>query len=148
SGFGAGMAHFIAVVSHKGPFPDDFAEQPGPDPAMFGMPAGDDGSRADVLLGQNMVTCTHYEPDFDALRKASTRIVIAVGEESDGEMAHRGGEAGAERPRSGGSAAAKSSPSGSASRPCRSRATMADSSGASTARPASPTSSPRSSATC
>jgi pimeloyl-ACP methyl ester carboxylesterase len=96
-GFGAGMAHFIAVVSHKGPFPDDFGEQPGPDPAMFGMPAQDDGSRTDVLLGQNMITCTHYEPDFDALRSASTRIVIAVGEESEGEMARRGGEAVAER---------------------------------------------------
>ena len=97
SGFGAGMAHFIAVVSHKGPFPDDYGDQPGPDPAIFGMPAGDDGSRTDVLLGQNMITCTHYEPDFDALRNASTRIVIAVGEESEGEMARRGGEAVAER---------------------------------------------------
>src|SRR6266540_2823031 len=28
SGFGAGMAHFIAVVSHEGEFPDDFAQQP------------------------------------------------------------------------------------------------------------------------
>src|SRR6185503_10157587 len=36
SGFGAGMAHFIAVVSHQGEFPDDFAQQPPPDPAMFG----------------------------------------------------------------------------------------------------------------
>ena len=30
NGWGAGMAHFIAVVSHKGPFPDDFAQQPPP----------------------------------------------------------------------------------------------------------------------
>ena len=97
SGSNAGMAHFIAVVSHKGPFPDDFAEQPAPDPAMFGMPAEDDGSRNDVLLGQNIITCTHYEPDFDALRAASTRIVLAAGEGSDGEMAHRGAEAVAER---------------------------------------------------
>ena len=49
---------------------------------MFGMPADDDGTRTDVLLGQNMITCTHYEHDFDALRAAPTRIVIAVGEES------------------------------------------------------------------
>ena len=96
-GSNAGMAHFIAVVSHKGPFPDDFAEQPAPDPAMFGMPTEDDGSRNDVLLGQNIITCTHYEPDFDALRAASTRIVLAAGEGSDGEMAHRGAEAVAER---------------------------------------------------
>jgi pimeloyl-ACP methyl ester carboxylesterase len=97
SGSGAGMAHFIAVVSHKGPMTEDFARQPGPDPQMFGMPAEDDGSRTDVLLGQNIVTCTHYEPDFDALRAASTRIVLGAGVESEGEMAHRGALAAAER---------------------------------------------------
>jgi pimeloyl-ACP methyl ester carboxylesterase len=98
SGFGAGMAHFIAAVSHQGEFPDGFAEQPGPDPAMFGMPAEDDGSRNDGLLGSNnMVNTTHYEPDFDALRAASTRIVIAAGEDSHGEMAERGALAVAER---------------------------------------------------
>ena len=97
SGWGAGMAHFIAVVSHKGPFPDDYAQQPPPDPAMFGMPADDDGSRTDVLLGQNMITSTHYEPDFDALRAASTRIILAAGAESEGEMACRGAFAVAER---------------------------------------------------
>lgn len=96
-GFNAGMAHFIAVVSHVGPFPDDFADRPAPDPAMFGMPVEDDGSRNDVLLAQNMVTCTHYEHDFDALKKASTRIVIGVGAEGEGTMAHRGGVAVAER---------------------------------------------------
>jgi pimeloyl-ACP methyl ester carboxylesterase len=96
SGWGAGMAHFIAVVSHKGEFPDGFAEQPAPDPALFGMPTEDDGSRTDPMLGSNMVTCTHYEPDFDALRRASTRIVIAAGAESDGEMACRGAFAVAE----------------------------------------------------
>jgi pimeloyl-ACP methyl ester carboxylesterase len=96
-GFGAGMAHFIAVVSHRGPFTAEFAGQPAPDPTMFGLPAEDDGSRTDPLLGQNMVTCTHYEPDFDALRSASTRIVMAAGEESEGEMANRGAFAVAER---------------------------------------------------
>lgn len=97
SGSGAGMAHFIALVSHKGPMTDDFARQPGPDPQMFGMPTEDDGSRTDPMLGQNMITCTHYEPDFDALRAASTRIVMAAGEESEGEMANRGAHAVAER---------------------------------------------------
>ena len=96
-GWGAGMAHFIAVVSHQGEFPDDVGQQPAPDPAMFGMPAEDDGSRTDVMLHQNIITCTHYEPDFDALRAASTRIVLAAGAESEGEMAHRGAEAVAER---------------------------------------------------
>ena len=97
SGFGPAMAKFIQIVSHKGPIPADFASQPAPDPAMFGLPADDDGTRTDALLEQNIVTCTHYEPDFDALHRASTRIVLAVGEKSDGEMAHRGGEGVAER---------------------------------------------------
>jgi pimeloyl-ACP methyl ester carboxylesterase len=96
-GWGAGMAHFIAIVSHQGEFGADWAEQPGPDPAMFGMPAEDDGSRTDALLGQNIISCTHYEPDIAALRAASTRIVIGAGEGSAGELAHRGAEAVAER---------------------------------------------------
>jgi uncharacterized protein YndB with AHSA1/START domain/pimeloyl-ACP methyl ester carboxylesterase len=97
SGWGAGMAHFITITSHRGPFTAEIAGQAAPDPAMFGMPATDDGSRTDPLLGQNIVTGTHYEPDFDALRSASTRIVLAAGEESEGEMANRGAFAVAER---------------------------------------------------
>jgi pimeloyl-ACP methyl ester carboxylesterase len=97
SGWGAAMALFIAISSHRGPFTAEIAGQPAPDPAMFGLPAEDDGSRTDPLLGQNIVTCTHYEPDFDALRSASTRIVPAAGEESEGQMANRGAFAVAER---------------------------------------------------
>ena len=97
SGFGAGMAQFIVAVSYNGPITKEFAAQPGPDPAMFGMPAEDDGTRTDALLGQNIITCTHYEPDFDALRAASTRIVFGAGVESEGQMANRGAHAAAER---------------------------------------------------
>ena len=96
-GFGAGMAHFIAITGHRGPFPDDIASQPAPDPSQFGMPTDDDGNRTDVLLGQNIIGTTHYEPDFVALRSASTRIICAAGAESEGEMANRGGHAVAER---------------------------------------------------
>lgn len=88
-GFGAGMARFIALVMHKGPIPDDYADQPAPDPASFGLPTQDDGSREDSLLRQNMISCTHYEPDFAALKAAPTRIVVAVGAESEGELANR-----------------------------------------------------------
>ena len=97
SGFGAGMAKFIALVQHKGPVPADWIDQPAPDPAMFGLPTADDGSRTDVLMAQNMTSSTGYEPDFDALRRASTRIVIAAGAESEGELANRGAHAVAER---------------------------------------------------
>jgi pimeloyl-ACP methyl ester carboxylesterase len=97
SGWGAGMAHFIAVSSHQGPFTAEIAGRPAPDPAMFGLPATDDGSRTDPLLGQNMITSAHYEPDFDALRPAPTRIVMAAGEKSEGQLPSRGAVAVAER---------------------------------------------------
>jgi pimeloyl-ACP methyl ester carboxylesterase len=97
SGWGAGMAHFIAVSSHRGPFTAEIAGQPAPDPAMFGMPTEDDGSRTDPMLGQHMIASTHYEPDFDALRSAATRIVMAAGEESEGQVTSRGAFAVAER---------------------------------------------------
>jgi hypothetical protein len=46
---------------------------------------------------QNIITCTHYRFDLDALRKASTRIVIGGGVESEGQMAYRAGAAVADR---------------------------------------------------
>ena len=97
SGFGPAMAQFIVAVSHQGEITPEFAAQPAPDPAMFGLPTEDDGNRTDPLLFQNIVTCTHYEPDFEALRAASTRIVLAAGVESGGQMASRGAFAAAER---------------------------------------------------
>jgi pimeloyl-ACP methyl ester carboxylesterase len=95
-GFGPAMAKFMAVTMLKGPIPAGFAGQP-MDPAQFGLPAEDDGDRADPLLGSSIVATTHYEYDFDALRAAPTRIEIGVGAESEGELAHRGGLAVAER---------------------------------------------------
>ncbi len=97
SGLGPAMALFIRLVGHRGPVPAGFADQPGPDPSVFGLPTEDDGSRDDALAGQNIVSCTHHEHDVEALRSASTRIVVAVGADSDGELAHRCGEALAER---------------------------------------------------
>jgi pimeloyl-ACP methyl ester carboxylesterase len=97
SGMGAGMAKFIALTSHKGEIPADWLDRPAPDPAAFGLPAEDDGSRDDPLLGQAMGSTPLYEPDFDALRAASTRVVMAAGIESAGEMANRGAFAVAER---------------------------------------------------
>jgi pimeloyl-ACP methyl ester carboxylesterase len=96
-GFGPAMAKFIALVSYEGPIPPGFAGQPGPDPAMFGLPTVDDGSRDDALLCLNMPACPGYRHDFDALRAASTRIVLAVGAQSNKAMAGRAGIAVAER---------------------------------------------------
>jgi pimeloyl-ACP methyl ester carboxylesterase len=89
AGVGPAMAKFIALATLKGPIPPDYTDRPAPDPAMFGLPTEDDGSRNDPLVGQNMISCTHYQFDFKALRAASTRIVIAAGAESTGELANR-----------------------------------------------------------
>ena len=91
-GFGAGMAKFILLVSHSGPIPDGFLASD-VDPSTFGLPTADDGTRTDPLLFQNILTCTHYEPDIDALKAVPTRIVIGVGEESGQALAGRGGTA-------------------------------------------------------
>jgi hypothetical protein len=89
------MARFIFLVSYDGPMPDDFAFPP-LDPAQFGLPTSDDGSRDDVLLGQNLRRSTGHRPDLDALRAAGTRIVLARGEASGQTMAARGADAVAE----------------------------------------------------
>jgi len=97
SGFGPAMAKFIAVISLEGPIPAGYADKSAPDPAAFGLPTGDDGSRNDPLLGLNMPSCPAYEHDFDALRAVPTRVVIGVGEESAQMAAGRAGTAVAAR---------------------------------------------------
>jgi pimeloyl-ACP methyl ester carboxylesterase len=96
-GFGRGMAKFMQVVMHQGPFTPEVVAAPAPDPSMFGLPTEDDGNRTDLMLGHSVVWLTTYEPDFEALKAAPTRIVIATGAASHGELAQRGGEATAER---------------------------------------------------
>jgi pimeloyl-ACP methyl ester carboxylesterase len=95
-GSSAGMAAFIALTSWRGEFTDDYFAQPPPDPALFGMPTEDDGSRDDPLLSDRSWAVSSYRPDLDALAAAPTRIVIAVGEESQGTFTGRTAEATAE----------------------------------------------------
>ena len=83
------MAAFIAMTSWRGEYTDEYFAQPAPDPAMSGMPAGDDGTRDDPLLSDRSWAITSYRPDVDALRAAPTRVVIAVGEESAGTVTAR-----------------------------------------------------------
>lgn len=73
----------------EGPLPASYADQPDPDPADFGLPTNDDGSRDDPLLGQNNRTCVPYEPHVAQLRSASTRIVVAAGQESAQQLTGR-----------------------------------------------------------
>lgn len=88
-GMGPAMAKFIALTSQEGPLPDSYANGPAPNPADFGLPTDDDGSRDDPLVGQNIRTCSAYQHNLDALAAASTRIVVAAGKESEGQMAAR-----------------------------------------------------------
>jgi pimeloyl-ACP methyl ester carboxylesterase len=81
-GTGAGMAAFIAMTSWQGEFTDEYFAQPTADPAQFGMPTEDDGSRDDPLLSDRSWAVTSYRPNVDAVAAAPTRVVIAVGEES------------------------------------------------------------------
>jgi pimeloyl-ACP methyl ester carboxylesterase len=88
-GSNAGMAAFIAMTSWQGEFTDDYFAQPVPDPAQFGMPNQDDGSRDDPLLSDRSWAVSSYRLDLDALAAAPTRVVIAVGEESQGTFTAR-----------------------------------------------------------
>jgi pimeloyl-ACP methyl ester carboxylesterase len=81
-GSNAGMAAFIVMTSWRGEFTDDYFAQPAPDPAQFGMPTDDDGSRDDPLVSDRSWAVSGYRPDVDRLAAAPTRVVIAVGEES------------------------------------------------------------------
>jgi pimeloyl-ACP methyl ester carboxylesterase len=97
AGFGLAMAKFIALAGFEGPLPADYGERPAPDPAMFGLPTQDDGSRDDPLVGQNMPSCIAYQHDFEALRSAPTRVVIGVGTTSSRMMTGRAATAFADR---------------------------------------------------
>ena len=81
-GTNAGMAAFIAMTSWPGEFTDDFFARPAPNPAAFGMPDEDDGSRDSPLLSDRSWAITSYRPDSEALAAAPTRVVLAVGEET------------------------------------------------------------------
>jgi len=89
SGSGPAMAKFIGLVMVDGELTDDYGSQPAPDPAAFGLPAGDDGSRTDPLM-RNLPACNAYGPDTDALTALGSRLVLAAGAASGDQMAARG----------------------------------------------------------
>jgi pimeloyl-ACP methyl ester carboxylesterase len=88
-GSSAGMAAFIAMTSWRGEFTDEYFAQPPADPVAFRMSTEDDGSREDPLLSDRSWAISSYRPDLDALAAAPTRVVIAVGEESEGTFTGR-----------------------------------------------------------
>lgn len=92
AGFGPATAKFIALVSHDGVLPAGFA-LPDLDPATFGLPTEDDGSRDDPLLHQNLRTSGPHPLDLPALSSVADRIVLARGENSGDTLAARGASA-------------------------------------------------------
>ncbi|MFB7877764.1 alpha/beta fold hydrolase [Nocardia sp. NPDC056064] len=88
-GFGAGMAAFIAMTSWQGEYTDAYFAAPTPDPAMFGLPTEDDGTREDPLLSERSRPVLAYVLDIPTLTTAPTRIVLGYGEESTGTVTHR-----------------------------------------------------------
>jgi pimeloyl-ACP methyl ester carboxylesterase len=97
AGMGPAMAKFISFVMQRGEIDAGYLDRPAPDPAMFGLPTEDDGSRTDPMMSNMRGGVADFRPDVDAVRSAPTRIVVAVGEESggpvDGEMAGRSADA-------------------------------------------------------
>jgi pimeloyl-ACP methyl ester carboxylesterase len=88
-GSSAGMAAFNAMTSWRGEFNDEYFAQPPTDPAALGMATEDDGSRDNPLLSDRSWAVSSYRPEVDALAAAPTRMVIAVGEESEGTLTGR-----------------------------------------------------------
>ena len=91
-GYGPALAKFIQLVMHTGPLPADYLDRPAPDPAGFGLPTEDDGSRDDPLLSRHLAM-PPFAPDLAALRASAVRIVPAVSATGQGTLARRGGEA-------------------------------------------------------
>ncbi|TCP56437.1 pimeloyl-ACP methyl ester carboxylesterase [Tamaricihabitans halophyticus] len=96
AGLGAGMAKFLELTSHSGELPADWPDRPAADPARFGLPTEDDGSRDDPMLG-SLLTVPCYELDFPALAAARTTIYLASGTESAGQLTERASRAIASR---------------------------------------------------
>ncbi|NKY57733.1 alpha/beta fold hydrolase [Nocardia flavorosea] len=89
AGLGPAMAKFITLISHRGALPADYTDRPAPDPAQFGLPVADDGSRDDPMVGPHLLSCCGHEHDPAALAAAPTRIVLGTGRASAGELCAR-----------------------------------------------------------
>jgi pimeloyl-ACP methyl ester carboxylesterase len=88
AGLGAAFPKFMAHTRIQG----------GPPPAPQGDPTPEQREAMAMMqrnmgfwFGHTMRAIGLYEPDFEALKKASCRIVSGVGTESRGEIAHDGG---------------------------------------------------------
>ena len=94
AGIGPAMQKFIVQTGIRSGPPPPPPGEPTPEmrEAMAQMQ-----KNMDFWLGHYFLAISAYEPEFDALKAGSTRIVPGVGEESRGELANEGGLALAKR---------------------------------------------------
>ncbi|HXY92784.1 MAG TPA: alpha/beta hydrolase [Acidimicrobiia bacterium] len=84
-GVGPAMQKFMTVTGLGPPGPDDTATAPAPAPEEAARMA----TTAETFLGHMLRPTTHYEPDIAALSAAPTRIIVAAGATSQGQVANR-----------------------------------------------------------
>jgi pimeloyl-ACP methyl ester carboxylesterase len=91
AGSDAAMRRFllsIGVLGEEGSRQLAAMPEPEPSPAPE-IPQTDN----DFFYANQLRATTGYRPDLDALSRASTKIVVAVGKDSAGQLANRGGHA-------------------------------------------------------
>jgi pimeloyl-ACP methyl ester carboxylesterase len=97
AGVGPAMARFLAVAGLDGGLPQEATGPRGePEPEIVEMMARMERN-LDLFFAHGWLQIGGYVPDFAALRAASTRIVVAGGEASRGQLAYAAGAAVAER---------------------------------------------------
>jgi pimeloyl-ACP methyl ester carboxylesterase len=97
AGAGSAMQRFVAVAGLGGtrtPAASAPQEQPRPEQseAMTQMQ-----QNIEFFLAHYLRVVTRYQPDIAALKAGSTRVMVAVGDASQGQLAYRGGIAVAEQ---------------------------------------------------
>jgi len=88
AGIGPAMQKFMVQTRIRSGPPPPPAREPTPE-MREGM--AQMTRNMDFWLGHYFLAISAYEPDFDALKAGSSRIVPGVGEESRGELANEGG---------------------------------------------------------
>jgi pimeloyl-ACP methyl ester carboxylesterase len=85
-GAGPAMEKFMAVAGMDGPPPADLSPE---ELEAMEQQMASVLPNLDFFLGNYLLPITSYVPDTAALQAASTRVVVGVGEETDGQEAHR-----------------------------------------------------------
>lgn len=93
-GAGPAMEKFMAMAGMDGPPPADLSPE---EQEAMAQQMASVLPNLDFFLGNYLLPITSYVPDIAALHAASTRVVVGVGEATDGQEAHRTALALAER---------------------------------------------------